>query len=71
MIGRCKPDFVDSQGDEYDCKYYVDKKACTPNGDYGEGWGSEQPPIFSTYQVDCYNARNCPGCGCIGTKTNN
>ena len=68
MTGKCKADFVDSGGDN--CKYYVEKELCTPNGGYGAGWGTGDG-TFSKYQVDCYNARNCPGCGCIGTRINN
>ena len=68
MIGKCKADFVDAGGKN--CKIWVDKKYCKPNGDYGDNWR----PIWGTfkdYEVDGYDARNCPGCGCIGTKTNN
>ena len=68
MIGRCKPDFVDSQGNN--CTKYVEKKWCTPNCEKGEGWGGNTDD-FSNYEVDGYDARACPGCGCIGRKTNN
>ena len=69
MIGHCKPDFVDSEGD--DCKEYVDKKWCKPNGDYGEGWKLNEWGSFSDYGKDDYDAKTCLGCGCGGRKTNN
>jgi len=62
-LGRCKPDFVDSQGNN--CTKYVEKKWCTPNCEKGEGWGGNTDD-FSNYEVDGYDARACPGCGCIG-----
>lgn len=69
MIGQCKPDFVDSLGDN--CKIYVDEKWCTPNGGYGENWNFNEWGTFSDYQKYGYDARDCPGCGCVGRKTNN
>ena len=68
MIGQCKADFVDSEGD--DCKTYVDEKWCKPNGDYGENWDPKWGP-FNDYERDGYDANHCPGCGCGGRKTSN
>jgi len=64
---QCKADFVDSEGD--DCKKYVDKKWCKPNGDYGENWKLNAWGPFSKYAVDGYDATACPGCGCGGAAT--
>ena len=69
MIEKCKPDFKDTE--ENTCKRYLAEKYCTPNGGYGEGWQLENFGPFIDFQVDGYDARNCPECGCIGTKTNN
>ena len=68
MIDKCNADFVDGDGDT--CKTYLDEKYCTPDGGYGENWKPKWDS-FSEQQVDGYDARNCPECGCISTKTNN
>ena len=68
MIEKCKADFVDTASTT--CKVYVVLKLCTPNGDYGDNW-IDAWGEFVDFAKDGYDARNCPGCGCIGTKTNN
>ena len=67
-VRQCKADFEDSAGDN--CKKYVDKKYCKPNGDYGENWKNKWGP-FSKYQKDGHDGFDCPGCGCRGRKINN
>ena len=69
MIGQCKADFVDSEGDN--CKKYVDEKWCRPNGGYGENWKLDEWGTFNDWGKDGYDARDCPGCGCGGRQINN
>ena len=68
MIGKCKADFVDKEGQN--CKRYASMQYCTPNGDIGKNWHPDFGK-FEDYGKDGYDARSCPECGCKGRKTNN
>merc|ERR1712032_1314625 len=68
------PGCVDKPGDwksSYgsSCADYVSKSWCTPDGDYGSGWGSnDEWGTFDTWAVNGV-AANVACCGCGGGST--